>query len=145
MVCATQRPSVDVLSGRIKVNFPGRMAFKVTSGTDSRVIVHKKGAEGLLGRGDMLYLSPTRSTVIRIHAPWVPLDDVRLIAGKLRQIEEERLAKEAAERIEREKARIAALAKAQPTPAVPPLTLQQGQRESIDIDIGWSSFGPKKA
>ena len=79
MVAATQRPSVDVLSGRIKVNFPGRMAFKVTSMTDSKVILHKKGAEGLLGRGDMLYLSPTRSTTIRIHAPWVPLTDVKAI------------------------------------------------------------------
>lgn len=139
MVCATQRPSVDVLSGRIKVNFPGRMAFKVTSSTDSRVIVHKKGAEGLLGRGDMLYLSPTRSTTIRIHAPWVPLEDVRLIADKLRAIEEKRLAEEAAKRIEAEKARLAALRASEPKMAEPPKILEQGQRETLDIDIGWNA------
>lgn len=137
MICATQRPSVDVLSGRIKVNFPGRMAFKVTSSTDSRVIVHRKGAEGLLGRGDMLYLSPTRSTAIRIHAPWVPLEDVRLIAGKLRDIEMRRIAEEEMQRAARERERYAALSpdKEASTPA---RTLPQGEKETQDIGIAWS-------
>lgn len=94
MICATQRPSVDVLSGKIKVNFPARMSFRVTSSIDSKTIVHVKGAEGLLGRGDMLYLSPTRSGCMRIHAPWVPLDDVKKLAEKIRKIEEARLAEE---------------------------------------------------
>jgi len=94
MVCATQRPSVDVLPGKIKVNFPGRMSFRVTSSVDSKTIVHVKGAEGLLGRGDMMYLSPTRSGCIRIHAPWVPLEDVKALADKMRKIEEVRVAEE---------------------------------------------------
>lgn len=146
MICATQRPSVDVLSGRIKVNFPGRMAFKVTSSTDSRTIVHRKGAESLLGRGDMLYQGPTRSTLIRIHAPWVPLDDVRLIANKLREIEEKRLAEEAAARLVRERERQAQYSRpvvAVPaTDTAPPRTLKQGERETQDIDIGWVSVTP---
>lgn len=94
MICATQRPSVDVLSGKIKVNFPARMSFRVTSSVDSKTIVHAKGAEGLLGRGDMLYLSPTRSGLMRIHAPWVPLDDVKKLAEKIRKIEAARLFEE---------------------------------------------------
>ena len=146
LVAATQRPSVDVLSGKIKVNFPGRMAFKVTSGTDSRVIIHKKGAEGLLGRGDMLYLSPTRSATIRIHAPWVPLADVKEIAGKLREIEQKRLeelaAKMAAEAAKREK-ELAKTRGISEEVASAPRTLKHGEQESLDIDIGWAS--PKKA
>lgn len=94
MICATQRPSVDVLPGKIKVNFPARMSFRVTSSVDSKTIVHRTGAEGLLGRGDMLYLSPSRSGCIRIHAPWVPLDDVKKLTEKIRKIEEARLAAE---------------------------------------------------
>ncbi len=86
MICATQRPSVDVLPGKIKVNFPARMSFKVTSSVDSKTIVHRPGAERLLGRGDMLYLSPTRNACMRIHAPWVPLDDVKELTNKIRMV-----------------------------------------------------------
>lgn len=101
MICATQRPSVDVLPGKIKVNFPARMSFRVTSSVDSKTIVHRTGAEGLLGRGDMLYLSPSRSACIRIHAPWVPLEDVKALTDKIRKIEEVRKAEE--ERKEQER------------------------------------------
>ena len=94
MICATQRPSVDVLPGKIKVNFPARMSFRVTSSVDSKTIVHRTGAEGLLGRGDMLYLSPSRASCIRIHAPWVPLEDVKKLTDKIRKIEEARKAEE---------------------------------------------------
>jgi S-DNA-T family DNA segregation ATPase FtsK/SpoIIIE len=137
MIAATQRPSVDVLSGKIKVNFPGRMAFKVTSATDSKVIVHRKGAEGLLGRGDMLYLSPTRSTTIRIHAPWVPLDDVKTIAGKLKDIEAKRIAAEEARRAQ---ARLQALGgeKSEQSKITLPSEAQ------LDINIDWASRGAKK-
>lgn len=94
MICATQRPSVDVLPGKIKVNFPARMSFRVTSSVDSKTIVHRTGAEGLLGRGDMLYLSPSRAACMRIHAPWVPLDDVKKLTEKIRKIEDERKAEQ---------------------------------------------------
>lgn len=87
MICATQRPSVDVLPGKIKVNFPARMSFKVTSSVDSKTIVHRPGAERLLGKGDMLYLSPTRNACMRIHAPWVPLDDIKELTNKIRATE----------------------------------------------------------
>jgi S-DNA-T family DNA segregation ATPase FtsK/SpoIIIE len=137
MIVATQRPSVDVLPGKVKVNFPARMAFKVTSSVDSRTIVHRKGAEGLLGCGDMLYLSPTRSTVIRVHAPWVPLEDVKMLAGKMREIEDKRQAALAAKREAAEKLREAARAAA---PAIPTVVrmLPKDQKETMDIDIGWA-------
>lgn len=141
MVCATQRPSVDVLSGKIKVNFPARMAFKVTSSTDSRTIVHKKGAEGLLGRGDMLYLSPTRSTVVRIHAPWVPLDDVKMLSGKIKAMEEARVAEEKRKQAEAE-ARVAA---ERAKNAGPPRILEQGQTENLEIDLAWAQQPPKSS
>jgi len=136
-----------VLSGKIKVNFPGRMAFKVTSAVDSKVILHKKGAEGLLGRGDMLYLSPTRSTTIRIHAPWVPLQDVKVIADKLREIEAKRLEDERKKREEAEAARLAEYRKKQgtsgtgmePATFAPSRTLKQGESENIEINFGWTT------
>lgn len=140
MICATQRPSVDVLSGRIKVNFPGRMAFKVTSATDSKVILHRKGAEGLLGRGDMLYLSPTRSTLIRIHAPWVPLEDVVEIADKIRKIEADRLETlrlaDEKRRAEERKARMTEFGKVLVGEAETPKVAGE---QDIAIDIGWAS------
>lgn len=149
MICATQRPSVDVLSGRIKVNFPGRMAFKVTSMTDSKVILHRKGAEGLLGRGDMLYLSPTRATTIRIHAPWVPLTDVKVIADKLREMEAKRLEEERnarmAEERKREEARQAAQKKLgqQEREAIAP-RIVGGDESALPINFGWGDITNKK-
>jgi S-DNA-T family DNA segregation ATPase FtsK/SpoIIIE len=147
MVCATHRPSVDVLSGKVKVNFPARMAFRVTSAVDSKVIIHRKGAEGLLGRGDMMYLSPTRSTTIRIHAPWVPLSDVKVIADRLREVEAERKAKEEKERMAAEEKRLAELRKVQHTMAedaraIPGgfgvrRTVPMGEAENLEIDFGY--------
>lgn len=148
MVCATHRPSVDVLSGKVKVNFPARMAFRVTSAVDSKVILHRKGAEGLLGRGDMMYLSPTRSTTIRIHAPWVPLTDVKVIADKLRAVEAERRAAEEKERIRAEEKRMAELRKMRETNgaggAAPGgfstrRTLPPGEQEDMAIEFGWTT------
>lgn len=71
LICATQRPSVDILTGIIKANFPCRIAFKVRSKFDSRTILDAVGAEHLLGRGDMLYLPPGSSTLKRLHGPLV--------------------------------------------------------------------------
>lgn len=142
MICATQRPSVDVLPGKIKVNFPARMAFKVTSRVDSNTVVHRKGAEALLGRGDMLYLSPMRSQCIRIHAPWVPIEDVKEIAGKLKAWELKRREEEQAKReaeIEAERKRAAgSFGERRTVPANdPPRMLPQGERETIPVNIGW--------
>jgi S-DNA-T family DNA segregation ATPase FtsK/SpoIIIE len=76
MICATQRPSVDVLSGKIKVNFPARVAFRVPAQQDSKTILNVKGAETLLGKGDMFYVSPNKPGVLRLHAPWTTQTDV---------------------------------------------------------------------
>ena len=71
LVLATQRPSVDVITGLIKANFPARMSFRVATKIDSRTILDCNGAESLLGRGDMLYLPSGSSRVLRVHAPFV--------------------------------------------------------------------------
>jgi DNA segregation ATPase FtsK/SpoIIIE, S-DNA-T family len=76
VIAATQRPSVDVLSGRIKVNFPARVAFGVPSQADSKTILNTKGAEQLLGKGDMLFMSPIRPGLQRLHAPNCKQPDV---------------------------------------------------------------------
>lgn len=83
LIMATQRPSVDVITGVIKANFPTRISFQVTSKTDSRTILNEGGAEQLLGMGDMLYLSPGDQAV-RIHGPFVPDDDVEHVVRFLK-------------------------------------------------------------
>jgi S-DNA-T family DNA segregation ATPase FtsK/SpoIIIE len=71
LVLATQRPSVDVITGLIKANFPARVSFRVATKVDSRTILDSNGAESLLGRGDMLYLPSGSARVHRLHAPYV--------------------------------------------------------------------------
>lgn len=71
LVLATQRPSVDVITGLIKANFPARISFRVSSKVDSRTIIDANGAESLLGKGDMLFLPPASSRVIRVHGAFV--------------------------------------------------------------------------
>jgi len=71
LILATQRPSVDVITGLIKANFPARISFRVATKVDSRTILDGNGAEALLGRGDMLYLPSGSSRVLRLHAPFV--------------------------------------------------------------------------
>ncbi len=81
LVLATQRPSVDVITGIIKANFPTRIAFRVASRVDSRTILDSNGAEQLLGRGDMLLLPPGSARLIRLHGPFVSEAEVgRLVA-----------------------------------------------------------------
>ncbi len=77
MIVATQRPSVDVLTGLIKANFPARISFKVSSKIDSRTILDTQGAEALLGRGDMLFMQPGSSALVRIHGAFVSDDEIK--------------------------------------------------------------------
>jgi S-DNA-T family DNA segregation ATPase FtsK/SpoIIIE len=84
LVVATQRPSVDVLTGLIKANLPSRIAFKVSSKIDSRVILDGNGAERLLGRGDMLFLPPGTSRLVRVHGAYVDEKEVKRIADFVR-------------------------------------------------------------
>ena len=85
LIVTTQRPSVDVLTGVIKANFPCRIAFRVSSRTDSNVILDRKGAERLLGLGDMLFLPPGASRLVRIHGALVEEAEVRRITAFLRR------------------------------------------------------------
>jgi S-DNA-T family DNA segregation ATPase FtsK/SpoIIIE len=76
LVLATQRPSVDVITGLIKANFPSRISFRVSSKVDSRTILDSNGAEGLLGRGDMLFLPPGTSRLVRVHGAYLDETEV---------------------------------------------------------------------
>ena len=83
IIMATQRPSVDVITGTIKANFPTRISFQVTSKIDSRTILGEQGAEQLLGKGDMLYMS-SANRIVRIHAPFVSENEIEKINNFLR-------------------------------------------------------------
>ena len=87
IIMATQRPSVDVITGTIKANFPTRISFQVTSKIDSRTILGEQGAEQLLGKGDMLYMS-SANKMIRIHAPFVSDEEIEKINNFLRSQQE---------------------------------------------------------
>jgi len=85
LILATQRPSVDVITGLIKANLPARMAFRVASKIDSRTILDGNGAEQLLGKGDMLFLPPASSRFIRVHAPYISEQESARLASFLRK------------------------------------------------------------
>ncbi|OGQ22647.1 MAG: hypothetical protein A3I05_03720 [Deltaproteobacteria bacterium RIFCSPLOWO2_02_FULL_44_10] len=85
LILATQRPSVDVVTGLIKANFPARMAFKVTARHDSRTILDSMGAEQLLGAGDMLFMSPTGGTITRHHGCLVTESEIARVVTHLKQ------------------------------------------------------------
>ena len=104
LVIATQRPSVDVVTGLIKANFPARMAFAMSSQVDSRTILDQVGAEKLLGRGDMLYQSPTAPKPVRLQAALISDHEIerlvefwRTVPLNLEQVSAEEFAKQAAE------------------------------------------------
>ena len=81
LVLATQRPSVDVITGLIKANVPTRMSFRLATKVDSRTIIDSNGAESLLGRGDMLYLPPGTCRVQRVHAPFVTEKEIAAVTA----------------------------------------------------------------
>ena len=86
LLVATQRPSVDVITGLIKVNFPARISFQVTSKVDSRTILDTQGAEKLLGAGDMLFMPPGASYLERFHGPYVSEKEVKHIVNYLKSL-----------------------------------------------------------
>jgi DNA segregation ATPase FtsK/SpoIIIE, S-DNA-T family len=85
LILATQRPSVDVITGLIKANLPSRISFRVSSKTDSRTILDGNGAEQLLGKGDMLFLPPASSRSIRLHGPYISEQESARLASFLRK------------------------------------------------------------
>lgn len=84
LVLATQRPSVDVITGLIKANFPSRISFRVSSKVDSRTIIDTNGAEHLLGRGDMLFLPPGTSRLIRVHGAYIDETEIGRIVNHIK-------------------------------------------------------------
>ncbi|MCP4572003.1 MAG: DNA translocase FtsK [bacterium] len=87
LILATQRPSVDVLTGVIKANIPCRIAFRVIQKNDSRTILDMNGAEALLGHGDMLYLQPGRALPVRVHGSFIDVDECEAVAAHWRKWE----------------------------------------------------------
>ena len=85
LILATQRPSVDVITGVIKANLPARISFRVSSKVDSRTILDGNGAEQLLGKGDMLFLPPASSRLIRLHGPYISEQESARLAAFLRR------------------------------------------------------------
>jgi S-DNA-T family DNA segregation ATPase FtsK/SpoIIIE len=84
LILATQRPSVDVITGLIKANIPTRIAFQVSAKVDSRTILDQGGAEQLLGHGDMLFLQPGTSVPVRVHGAFVSDQEVHRVVGGLK-------------------------------------------------------------
>ncbi len=88
LILATQRPSVDVITGLIKANIPTRIAFQVSSKIDSRTILDQMGAESLLGQGDMLYMPPGNGLPMRVHGAFVADDEVQKVVDHWRSVDE---------------------------------------------------------
>jgi S-DNA-T family DNA segregation ATPase FtsK/SpoIIIE len=84
LIVATQRPSVDVVTGLIKANLPSRISYKVGQKIDSKIILDGMGAESLLGRGDMLFTPPGMSGLVRLHAPWSTEDEIEKVVDFLK-------------------------------------------------------------
>jgi S-DNA-T family DNA segregation ATPase FtsK/SpoIIIE len=99
LIISTQRPSVDIVTGVIKANFPARVAFMVASGMDSRVILDRPGAETLLGRGDMLYQAPDAPAPVRLQGVYVSDPEIQRLVDAWRLIAANRRAEGAPELI----------------------------------------------
>ena len=85
MILATQRPSVDVITGLIKANVPARIAFQVSSKIDSRTIIDQSGAEQLLGQGDMLYMAAGVGLPMRVHGAFVSDEEVHRVVNDIKE------------------------------------------------------------
>jgi S-DNA-T family DNA segregation ATPase FtsK/SpoIIIE len=85
MIVATQRPSVDVITGLIKVNFTARVSFKVTSKIDSRTILDEAGAEKLLGRGDMLFMHSSDPYIRRVHGAYITDEEIEFVVQEIKK------------------------------------------------------------
>lgn len=85
LIVATQRPSVDVITGLIKANLPARISFQVSSKTDSRTILDANGAESLLGMGDMLFLPPGTANIVRVHGCFVSEAEIKRVVAFIKQ------------------------------------------------------------
>src|SRR4029078_6336912 len=85
LILATQRPSVDVITGLIKANFPARISFQVATRIDSRTILDSMGSEKLLGNGDLLFLPPGTARLTRVHGAFVSDQEVRRVTDFLKQ------------------------------------------------------------
>ena len=79
LILATQRPDVKVITGKIKANFPARIAFRVTGAVNSLTILDSAGAETLIGQGDMLFMNPTASNILRAQGCWIDDEDIRTL------------------------------------------------------------------
>jgi len=79
LIVATQRPSVDVVTGLIKANLPSRISYRVGQKVDSKIILDQMGAESLLGKGDMLFTPPGSTGLVRLHAPWSTEEEIEKI------------------------------------------------------------------
>ena len=88
LIVATHRPSVNVITGLIKANFPTRMAFRVASKTDSRTILDQNGADALLGNGDMLFLPPGQSEPVRVQGAFLPTEDTEQLMAWYRELQD---------------------------------------------------------
>ncbi len=102
LILATQRPSVDVLTGLIKSNFPSRISFRVSSRVDSKIIIDTQGADQLLGSGDMLFLSPSTNLLIRIHGALIEGKEITRIVDFLKEQAEPEFMEEILEAAEEE-------------------------------------------
>jgi DNA segregation ATPase FtsK/SpoIIIE, S-DNA-T family len=111
LILATQRPSVNVITGLIKANFPSRIAFRVASKVDSRTILDQNGAEALLGNGDMLFLPPGKSEPMRLQGAYISTEESEEVMGWFRKRREER--RTAAQAVETPEADILELVRAQ--------------------------------
>jgi S-DNA-T family DNA segregation ATPase FtsK/SpoIIIE len=129
LILATQRPSVNVITGLIKANFPSRIAFRVASKVDSRTILDQNGAEALLGNGDMLFLPPGRSEPMRLQGAYISTEETEKVMGWFAERRADRRA--AAQAIEPQEADILEVVRAREGESEGAAEIQDGDRDSL--------------